>query len=140
MKHAYLAIVVLSLPVLASANPYICDDALNTCTYRATVTEPTKKVGGAALDNLKQTNLKTSLNGGAYGSLALAATSAAGGGTVGKDITFNTVSCKITTLTVKASATNTLNYEGPETAPVTVSRDRTLDPTCAPAMPGLTVQ
>ena len=38
------------------AGPFTCDDAANTCTYKATVTEPTKTVGGATLTNYKQTN------------------------------------------------------------------------------------
>lgn len=132
-------LIILSLGLSAAANPFICDDTANTCTYLATVTEPTKTTGGTVLTNLKQTNLKTSLNGGPYGVALLPATSPTGGGTATKNLTFTTTACAVTTLTVKASATNLSNVEGPETVPVTVKRDRTADPTCAPAAPGLTV-
>jgi hypothetical protein len=119
------------------ANPFVCDDAANTCTYRATVTEPTKKVGGLALDNLKQTNIKAQLNGGAFTTTIKPATAATGGGTVAQDFTFATTPCAVTTFSAKASATNTANVEGPETPVQSVQRDRTADPTCAPAAPGL---
>ena len=119
--------------------PFICDDAANTCTYKATASEPTKTAGGAALINYKQTNLKTSLNGGAFATVVVPATALVGGGVISRDFTFATVNCVVTSLTVKASGSNTLNAEGPETAPITVTRDRTQDPTCAPAAPSLTV-
>lgn len=132
--------VVLALSVMtALSDPFFCDDAANTCTYRATVVEPSKTIGGAALTNYKQTNIKASINGGTFTIITKPATSATGGGTVTQDYTFATTACAVTTLTVKASGTNTLNGEGPDTAPVTVKRDRTLDPTCAPAAPTLTV-
>ena len=146
MKSLILSMAVILCAValcvwleLAWANPFTCDDAANTCTYRAIATEPTKKVGGAALDNYKHTNFKSSLNGGQFATITKPATAPTGGGTVNVDFTFVTSACGITTFTVKASGTNTLNAEGPETAPLTVQRDRTVDPTCAPAMPGLTI-
>jgi hypothetical protein len=127
------------MDVWVSAAPFTCDDAANTCTYLATATEPTKKVGGAPLDNYKQTNLKTSLNSGAFATTVKPATALTGGGTVSQNFSFVTIACGVTTFTTKASGTNTLNTEGPDSVPVTVTRDRTLDPTCAPAAPGLTV-
>lgn len=142
-----LAIVILLLPVVivlsiltaSIASPFMCDDVANTCTYRATVVEPSKTVGGVALTNYKQTNIKTSLNGGAFATIVKPATAATGGGTVIQDVTFATIPCAITNFTVKASGVNTLGAEGPETAPVTVKRDRTVDPTCGPAAPTLTL-
>lgn len=139
--------VVLLLPIVllaslftaALGNPFVCDDAANTCTYRATVTEPTKTVGGGPLTNYKQSNIKASLNGGTFTIITKPATAPTGGGTVIQDYTFATTACAVTTLSVKASGTNTLNVEGPETAVATVRRDRTQDPTCAPASPGLTL-
>lgn len=121
------------------AAPFTCDDAANTCTYLATATEPTKKISGAPLDNYKQTNLKAAVNGGTFAVTVKPATALTGGGVVTQNFSFVTSACNITTFTVKASGTNTLNIEGPDTAPVTVTRDRSLDPTCAPAAPGLTV-
>jgi hypothetical protein len=137
-----LAIVGLGWLITISvihANPFTCDDSANTCTYLATASEPTKTTSGAALTNYKQTNLKTSVNGGAVMTTVKAATALTGGGTVTQNFSFATTPCAVTTFTTKASGTNTLNLEGPDTAPVTVTRDRTLDPTCAPAAPGLTV-
>lgn len=132
-------VLIASLFTAASGNPFVCDDAANTCTYRATVKEPTKTVGGAPLTNYKQSNIKASLNGGTFTIITKPATAATGGGTVTQDYTFATTACAVTTLAVKASGTNTLNIEGPDTAVSTVQRDRTADPTCAPAAPILTL-
>lgn len=137
---ALLYLIALGLSALVALSaPFFCDDAANTCTYRATVVEPTKTTGGAPLTNYKQTNLKASINGGTFTIITKPATAQTGGGTVMQDYTFATTACAKTTLTVKASGTNTLNGEGPDTAPVTVTRDRTLDPMCAPATPTLTL-
>lgn len=146
MYRSMLTVLVL-LPVIFAAslftaalgNPFVCDDAANKCTYRATVTEPTKTVGGAPLTNYKQSNIKASINGGTFTIAIKPATSPNGGGTVIQDYTFATTACAVTTLSVKASGTNTLNTEGPETPVATVQRDRTADPTCAPAAPNLTL-
>lgn len=132
-------VFVASLFTAALGNPFFCDDAANTCTYRATVKEPTKTVGGSPLTNYKQSNIKASINGGTFTISIKPATSVNGGGTVTQDYTFATTACAVTTLSVKASGTNTLNTEGPETAVATVQRDRTADPTCAPAAPSLTL-
>lgn len=134
-----LACAVGLWAVFVHASPFVCDDATNTCTYRATATEPTKKVSGATLDNLKQTNLKAQLNGGNFTTTVKPATAPTGGGTVIQDYTFATTACAVTTFSVKASATNTANVEGPDSALQSVQRDRTADPTCAPAAPGLTL-
>ena len=117
-----------------SAEPFVCDDTANTCTYRVTATEPTKTQGGGLLSNYKQTNIKTSLNGGTFATLVKPATAPTGGGTVIQDVTFATTACAVTTLAVKVSGTNTLNAEGVETVATgsPVTRDRTADPTCAP--------
>lgn len=143
MKWSLLACLVLLLSVcwlaVSHANPFTCDDTANTCTYRATATEPTKTVGNAAITNYKQTNLKIAKDGGAIQTIVKPATSPGGGGMVTHDLTFATTPCAVTTLTTKASGTNTLNVEGPDSAPVTVTRDRTQNPTCAPAAPGLQV-
>lgn len=119
---------------LVRANPFTCDDTANTCTYRVTATEPTKTAAGVALTNYKQTNIKTSVNSGPFATIVKPATSLTGGGTVIQDVTFATTACAITTLAVKLSGTNTLLKEGVETAAVgsPVTRDRTMDPTCAP--------
>jgi hypothetical protein len=125
------------------ANPFVCDDAANTCTYRITATEPTKTASGALLNSqpgnaYKQTNIKTSLNGGAFGIIVKPATAPAGGGQVVQDVTFATTPCAVTTLAVKLSGTNVSNKEGVETAAVgsPVTRDRTADPICVEA-PGV---
>lgn len=137
---AVLCPIVIAISFLtADSNPFFCDDAANTCTYRATVKEPTKTTGGGPLTNYKQSNIKAQLNGGAFTTTIKPATSPNGGGTVTQDYTFATTPCAVTTFTAKASGTNTLNAEGPDTAPVSVQRDRTLDPTCAPAAPSLTL-
>jgi hypothetical protein len=119
---------------LVRANPFTCDDTANTCTYRVTATEPTTTQGGGSLTNYKQTNIKTSVNGGTFQVIVKPATSASGGGTVIQDVTFATTACAVTMLAVKLSGTNTLLKEGVETAAVgsPVTRDRTTDPTCAP--------
>lgn len=124
----------LAMVQLTKANPFVCDDVANTCTYRVTATEPTKTAAGGALTNYKQTNIKTSLNGGAFATLTKPATAPTGGGTVIQDVTFATAPCTVTTLAVKLSGTNLANLEGVETAAVgsPVTRDRTADPTCAP--------
>jgi hypothetical protein len=134
------AAVLCSLVVVARVHAFTCDDVANTCTYTATVVEPTKMGSGAALTNYKQTNLKASINGGAFTPpIVKPATSVAGGGTVTQAYTFTTAACAKTTFTLKASGTNISNVEGPDTVPVTVVRDRSLDPLCAPAQPGLTL-
>ena len=141
MRHLWLLTIcgLVLTATVSMANPFVCDDTANTCTYRATVTEPTKKVGGATLDNLKQTNLKAQVNNGNFTTTVKLATAPTGGGTVVQDYTFATVNCQVTTFSVKASATNTLNAEGPDSALVTVKRDRTVDPTCAPEAPAVTL-
>jgi hypothetical protein len=89
------------------------------------------------LTNLKQVNIKTSVNSGPWGTLVKLATAPTGGGNFSQSITFATPECVVTKLDVKLSATNTLGREGPETVATgsPVSVDRTLDPTCAPAAP-----
>lgn len=143
MKRLWRGLVfcacLLLLSVASHAAPFVCDDAANTCTYLATATEPTKTVGGMALTNYKQTNLKTQVNAGLFATTVKPATALTGGGTVTQNFQFVTTPCNVTTFTTKVSGTNTLNLEGPDSAPVTVTRDRTVDPTCAPAAPGLTV-
>jgi len=131
-----LVLLILCLSSVAHANPFTCDDAANTCTYRITATEPTTTAGGGTLTNYKQTNLKTSLNGGTFQVLVKPATSPSGGGTVIQDVTFATSACTVTTLAVKLSGTNTLLKEGAETVATgsPVMRDRTVDPTCAPGL------
>lgn len=125
---------ILAFPLVSFANPFTCDDAANTCTYRVTATEPTRTGGGLPLANYKQTNIKTSINGGTFQVLVKPATAPTGGGTVLQDITFATTPCAVTTVAVKLSGTNTLLKEGVETVATgsPVTRDRTADPTCAP--------
>ena len=125
---------------LSAGAPFVCDDAANRCTYRITVTEPTKKDNGVPLDNLASITIKTSLNGGTFVHDTHAATALTGGGTIQQDYTFATTPCVMTNFMVKASAKNTLGTEGPDSPPVTVMRDRTLDPTCAPAAPTVKVE
>ena len=136
-----LVLLILCLSSVAYANPFTCDDAANTCTYRITATEPTTTAGGGALTNYRQTNLKTSLNGGTFQVIVKPATSPNGGGTVTQDVTFATAPCAITTLAVRLSGTNTLLREGVEAVATgsPVTRDRTVDPTCAPSAPTGTV-
>lgn len=136
-----LAIVLTGYLLVAYGNPFVCDDAANTCTYRVTAQEPTKTSAGAALTNYKQTNIKVSINGGSFSTITKPATSATGGGTVIQDVTFATAACAKTTLAVKVSGTNTLNIEGAEAVATgsPVVRDRTLDPMCAPMAPTATV-
>ena len=122
-----------------SALAFTCDDSANTCTYKVTITEPTKTTGGTSLTNYKQTNVKVQLNQGNWGTTFKPATSPSGGGTVTQDYTFATAPCTITTLNIKASGVNTANVEGSDSVPTTVTRDRTLDPLCAPQPPGVTV-
>lgn len=135
-------LVILLGGFAAYGNPFVCDDAANTCTYRATVTEPTKTKAGLPLSNYKQTNIKTSVNGGAFATIVVPATSPSGGGQVARDITFATAPCAKTTLDVKVSGVNTMNAEGDEATAVgsPVMRDRTLDPLCAPAAPAAKVE
>lgn len=137
----FLLVCLMLLGSLATAQAFTCDPAANTCTYRITITEPSKTQAGLPLTNYKQTNIKTSVNGGAFATLAVPATSPTGGGTVFRDITFATAPCAKTTLDVKSSGVNTLNTEGVEAtavgSPVTV--DRTVDPSCAPAAPSLRI-
>jgi len=140
-KPIYILIALIAtgwlvMVTVTKADPFTCDDAANTCTYRVTATEPTKTSGGGALTNYKQTNIKTSLNGGAFATLAKPATALTGGGQVVQDFTFATTPCAVTSFAVKLSGTNTLNLEGVETAAVgsPVTRDRTTDPTCAPGI------
>lgn len=125
----------------AHANPFTCDDAANTCTYRITATEPTKTKQGLALTNYKQTNIKTQLNGGPVAILVKPATAPTGGGTVTYDITFATVAGAKTQLDVRVSGTNTMGIEGAEATAVgsPVVKDRTLDPLGAPLAPTATV-
>jgi hypothetical protein len=137
-----IAALILVLFLLATrypvqANPFVCDDVANTCTYRVTAVEPTKTGTGAALTNYKQTNIKTSVNGGAFTTLVKLATAPTGGGTVTQDITFASAPCVVTSVVVKVSGTNLAGREGVEATAVgsPVVRDRTLDPLCAPEAP-----
>lgn len=131
---------LLVLAASASSNPFVCDDAANRCTYRVTLTEPTKMVSGAALSTLHSITIKTALNSGNFVHDVHPATAPTGGGQILQDYTFATTACAVTTFTAKASATNALGIEGPDSPPVTVTRDRTLDPTCAPAAPVVKVE
>lgn len=102
------------------------------CTYTAAGTEPTTKVGGAPLDNLKQIVLTPKLNGVVQAPVVIPATKAQGGGAFSKALTITTPACQITSLSVDMQAENTL---GAKSAALTAakSKDRTLDPTCAPS-------
>jgi hypothetical protein len=106
-----------------------------TCTYTAAGTEPTTKVGGAPLDNLKQIVLTPKLNGAVQAPITIPATKPSGGGAFTKGLTITPTPCAITTLSVDAQAENTL---GAKSTAVTQakSKDLTLDPTCAPVGPG----
>jgi hypothetical protein len=119
-----------------------CDDAANTCKYTITITEPSKTQADLPLMNYKQTNIKTSVNGGAYATIIVPATSVNGGGQAVREVTIATVPCAKTTLDVKVSGTNVLGAEGGERVATgsPVIRDRTLDPLCAPAPPSLRVE
>lgn len=144
-RSLLLAVMFLCSIVPAQSNPFVCDDAANTCTYRITATEPTKTESGALLTAqpgtaYKQTNIKLSLNGGAVQVVTKPATKPAGGGTVTHDVTFATPACKKTTLDVKLSGTNVSGKEGVETVATgsPVVRDRTVDPMCVEA-PGAVI-
>jgi len=102
------------------------------CSYIASGIEPTEKVGGAPLDNLKQIVLTPKLNGVVQAPVTIPATKPQGGGTFSKTLTITTPACKVTTLAVDAVAENS---EGLKSTPLSdaVSKDRTLDPTCAPS-------
>ena len=138
----FVAVCVLVLLVtgyLFYAHGFTFDDTANTVTATITITEPTKTSAGAPLTNYKQTNIKTSVNGGPWATLVIPATSPSGGGSASREITFATTPCAKTQLDVKASGTNTANIEGVEATAVgsPLIRDRTLDPLCAPAVPSL---
>lgn len=114
----------------AYAHAETCTGA--TCTYTASGTEPTTKVGGAALDNLKQIVLTPKLNGVVQAPVVIPATKPQGGGAFSKALTITPTACAVTTLSVDMQAENTV---GGKSVAVTRSKtkDLTLDPTCAPA-------
>lgn len=103
-----------------------------TCTYTAAGTEPTAKVGGAVLDNLKQIVLTPKLNGVTQAPIVIPATKPQGGGAFTRNLTITPTACAVTTLSVDMQAENTV---GGKSVAVTRSKtkDLTLDPTCAPA-------
>ena len=109
-----------------------------TCTYLGSGTEPTTKVGGAPLDNLKQIVLTPKLNGVTQAPVVIPATKPQGGGAFSKTLTITTPACQITTLSVDAHAENTLNVKGPALT-AAQSKDLTLDPTCAPGVGAFTL-
>lgn len=109
-----------------------------TCTYTAAGTEPTTKVGGAPLDNLKQIVLTPKLNGVVQAPITIPATKASGGGAFSKGLTITPIPCGITTFSADMQAENTL---GIRSTPITASqtKDLTLDPTCAPSQGAFTL-
>jgi len=102
-----------------------------TCTYTAAGTEPTTKVGGAPLDNLKQIVLTPKLNGVTQAPVTIPATKAQGGGAFSKALTITPTACAVTTLSVDMQAENTLGAKSVALS-AAKSKDLTLDPTCAP--------
>ena len=138
MKQAiFWAISATYLVLLAAGvQAETCTGA--TCTYTASGTEPTTKVGGAVLDNLKQIVLTPKLNGIVQAPIVIPATKASGGGAFSKQLTITPTTCAVTTLSVDMHAENTV---GGKSAAINASKvkDLTLDPTCAPAAGAFTL-
>jgi len=132
-----LCIVLLMGVMGVSAYAETCTG--DQCTYVGAGTEPTTKVGGAPLDNLKQIVLTPKLNGVVQAPVVIPATKAQGGGAFSRNLTITTPACQITTLSVDMQAENTL---GAKSAAITVakSKDRTMDPTCAPSQGTFTLE
>lgn len=122
--------VLFALFTVSFASAETCTGT--TCTYTAAGTEPTTKVGGAALDNLKQIVLTPKLNGVTQAPVVIPATKPQGGGAFTRNLTITPTACAVTTLSVDMQAENTV---GGKSVAVTRSKtkDLTLDPTCAPA-------
>lgn len=114
---------------LGIASAETCTGA--TCTYTAAGTEPSTKVGGAPLDNLKQIVLTPKLNGVTQAPVVIPATRAAGGGAFSRSLTITPTVCAVTTFSVDMQAENTLGAKGPAIN-ASKTKDLTLDPTCAP--------
>lgn len=133
-----LLLLVLGLVSVNMTSAETCTPVGDACTYTGSGTEPTTKVGGAPLDNLKQIVLTPKLNGVTQAPIAIPATKPQGGGAFSKQLTISTPACAITSLSMDAQAENTL---GAKSAAITAakSKDRTLDPTCAPSTGAFTL-
>src|SRR3972149_5109729 len=97
MRHVFIVFIGI-LFVVVSASAETCTGT--TCTYTASGTEPTTKVGGAPLNNLKQIVLTPKLNGVTQAPVVIPATAATGGGAFSKNLTITPTPCAITTLSV----------------------------------------
>lgn len=123
----FISLMLLLFAVSAQAETCTGDQ----CTYHASGTEPSTKVGGAPLDNLKQIVLTPKLNGVTQAPVVIPATKPQGGGAFSKQLTITTPACQITSLSVDMHAENTLGAKS-TAINAAKSKDRTLDPTCAP--------
>jgi len=136
MRQILVLLTLCSVFLAYSVQAETCTGA--TCTYTAAGTEPTTKVGGAALDNLKQIVLTPKLNGVVQAPIVIPATKASGGGAFSKTLTITPATCAVTTLSVDMQAENTV---GVKSVAINASKtkDLTLDPTCAPAAGAFTL-
>ncbi len=90
-------------------------------TVTVSYIEPSLTVGGDPITNLKEIALYLKQDSGIEQKIVVPATKATGGGTVTKTITVNDPPiCKTTTVTVHATASNTLGNESVRAGPVSV--------------------
>ncbi len=90
-------------------------------TVTVTYIEPSQTVGGDPITNLKEITLYLKQDSGIEQKIVVPATKASGGGTVSKIIAVNDPSvCKTTTITVHATASNTIGNESARAGPASV--------------------
>jgi hypothetical protein len=110
-------------------------------TVTVSYIEPSLTVGGDPITNLKEIVLYLKQDSGVEQKILVPATKAAGGGSVTKTITVtDPAACKTTTVTVHATAVNTLGNESVRAGPVSVVKSA-VTPDCgkAKAPTGLTI-
>jgi len=90
-------------------------------TVTVTYIEPNQTVGGDPITNLKEIAIYLKQDNGVEQKIVIPATKATGGGTVSKVIAVNDPSvCKTTTITVHATASNTIGNESARAGPASV--------------------
>ena len=102
-------------------------------TVSVSYIEPSLTVGGDPITNLKEIVIYLKQDSGVEQKILVPATKASGGGTVTKTIAVNDPPvCKTTTVTVHATAVNTLGNESVRAGPVSVVKSA-VTPDCGKA-------
>lgn len=132
---------VVALIVLECAMLIAADLIHAATTVTVSYIEPSTMVSGDPITNLKEIAIYLKQDSGVEQKILVPATKASGGGTVTKSITVtDPAACKTTTITVHATAINTVGTESVRAGPVSVVKSG-VTPECtkAKAPTGLTI-